>query len=336
MRRVRRRRFLGASFIALCAGPLVGCALPGLPGQRAEKVYRIGVLTNRATDPAEAHLWEAFRLGLREHGWVEGENVKLEFRESEGDSARLPALAAELVRLQVDLILARSSIFVQPAKEATSTIPIVFVVHADPISTGHVASLAHPGGNVTGLANLQTTLGPKQLEILAAAVPTARRVAVLWDPDTPSHAPGLQALEEPARSIHIQLLPVPARNAAELEGAFARTIREGAQAVLVITSAVFFTERQRLGDLALAQRLPSMFGIKEAVEAGGLLSYAPSYADLYRRGAAYVDRIFRGANPADLPVEQATKFELVVNTNTARALGQVIPQAVLDQATEVL
>jgi putative ABC transport system substrate-binding protein len=311
-------------------------APPLAEAQQPRKVYRIGILTDKPSDPVETRLWHAFRLGLRERGWNEGGNLSIEFRGAEGNYARLPELAAELVRLKVDLIVARSSQFVQPAKEATSSIPIVFVVHADPEGTGHVASLARPGGNITGLANLQADLGPKMLDLLSAAVPGAKRIAVLWNPDTPSHTPTLKALTEAGRLLRLQLEPVGARTASELEGAFGAMARARAQAVLVIGSPVFTTARQRVAELALTHRLPTMLQTKEAVEAGGLMSYGPSFEDLYRRGAIYVDKILKGARPADLPVEQAAKFELVINAKTAKTLGLTIPPSVLVRADEII
>jgi putative tryptophan/tyrosine transport system substrate-binding protein len=304
--------------------------------QQPGKVYRVGILTDKASDPAEARLWQTFRLGLRELGWIEGGNILIEFRGAEGNYARLPELAADLVRLKVDLIVARSSQFVQPAKAATSSIPIVFLVHADPEGTGHVASLARPGGNITGLANLQTDLAPKELELLISAVPVAKRIAVLWNPDTPSHIPGLKAVEEAGRTLRVQLQAVGARTGAELAGAFSAMARARAQAVLVIGSPVFIAERQRVAQLAITHRLPTMLQTKEAVEAGGLMSYGPNFEDLYRRGAVYVDKILRGAKPADLPVEQPTKFELVINLKTAKALGLTIPPSVLGRADQVI
>jgi putative ABC transport system substrate-binding protein len=304
--------------------------------QQPGKVYRVGILTNNASDPAEARLWHAFRSGLRERGWIEGENVRLEFRGAEGNSARLPELAADLVRLKVDLIVARSSLFVQPAKEATSSIPIVFVVHADPVRTGHVTSLARPGGNITGLANLMTDLAPKGLELLSSAVPVAKRIAVLWSPDTPSHTPGLKAVEQAGRTLQVQVQPVGARTAAELEGAFAAIASARVQAVQVLGSPMFFAERRRMAELAIKHRLPMMSDLREIVEAGGLMNYGPDFADLYRRGAIYVDKILKGAKPADLPVEQATRFELTINLKTARALGLTIPQSVLARADQII
>jgi ABC-type uncharacterized transport system substrate-binding protein len=326
---MNRRAFLSGAG-ALLAAPLGGEA------QQPGKVYRIGVLTNKASDPAEARLWQAFRSGLRERGWIEGQNILIEFRAAEGNTARLPELAADLVRLKVDLIVARASIWVQPAKEATSSIPIVFLTHADPVGTGHVASLARPGGNITGLAVLMTDLAPKGLELLVSAVPVAKRIAVLWNPDAPSHPQALKALEDAGRALRVQLQAVGARTAGELEGAFAAMDRARAKAVLVLATALFLAERQRVAELAIKHRLPTMSNFKDAVEAGGLMSYSPNWDDLYRRGAIYVDKILKGAKPADLPVEQATKFELVINLKTAKALGLTIPPSLLQRADQVI
>jgi putative ABC transport system substrate-binding protein len=243
---------------------------------------------------------------------------------------------ADLVRIRVDLIVARSSAWVQPAKEATSSIPIVFLTHADPVGSRHVASLARPGGNITGLAVLMTDLAPKELELLSTAVPVAKRIAVLWSPDTPSHPPALKAVEEAGRTLRVQVQAVGARTAAELEGAFAAMARARAQAVMVLGNPLFFAERQRVAELAIKHRLPTMSNLKDIVEAGGLMSYSPNWDDLYRRGAVYVDKIFKGAKPADLPVEQATKFELVINLKTAKALGLTIPQSVLARADQII
>ncbi len=327
---ISRRAFLGSVAGGLLTAPV------GTEAQQPGKVYRVGILTNKASDPAEARLWQAFRSGLRERGWIEGQNILIEFRAAEGNTARLPELAAELVRLKVDLIVARASIFVQPAKEATSSIPIVFLTHADPVRTGHVASLARPGGNITGLAVLMTDLAPKGLELLISAVPVAQRIAVLWNPDTPSHTPALKAVEEAERMLRVQLQPVGARTAAELEGAFAAMARARAQAVLVLGASLFLAERQRVAELAIKHRLPTMSMLKDVVDTGGLMSYSPNYDDLYRRGAIYVDKILKGAKPADLPVEQPTKFELVINLKTAKALGLTIPPSLLQRADEII
>jgi putative tryptophan/tyrosine transport system substrate-binding protein len=323
-------RLVAALSLGLFAEPLVA------EGQQAGKVYRVGTLGERSSDPAEARLWQIFRQSLRERGWIEGGNILIEQRWADGDAARLPELAADLVRLKVDLIVARSSPYVRAAKAATSSIPIVFVVHADPVGTGHVVSLARPGGNITGLSLLQTDTSPKGLELLISAIPGANRIGLLWNPDNPSHTPGLKALDEAVRTRGIQLQPVAARTATDLEGAFSTMSRARAQAVLVLASQFFFAERQRVAELAVAHRLPTMFGVKEAVEAGGLMSYGPDYGDLFRRAAIYVDKILRGAKPGELPVEQASKFELVINLKTAKALGVKIPQSLLLRADQVI
>ena len=315
--------------VSLSAAPLVAEAQAG-------KVYRIGILGESASDPSEARLWQTFRLGLRDLGWIEGRNILIESRWNEGDSARLPELAADLVRLRVDLIVTRGSTYVQGARTATSSIPIVFTMHADPIGTGHVVSLARPGGNITGLALLQTEINRKGFEILVSAVPMAKRIAVLWNPGTPSHTPGLKAVEESARTLRVQLQAVVARTGADLESAFSAMAREHAHAVMVLSFGPYTAARQFLAELAIKYRLPTMFAVRDHVEAGGLMSYGPDYSELVRRGAVYVDKILKGAKPADLPVEQPTKFELVINLKTAKALGLTIPQSILVRADEII
>jgi putative ABC transport system substrate-binding protein len=316
--------------IALLVAPLAAGAQP------AGKVYRIGILGDRAADANEIRLWQTFRAGLAERGWNDGVNIRIEYRWAEGDAARLPELAADLVRLKPDLLATRGSLFTGALKAATSSIPIVVVAHADPVGTGHVASLARPGGNVTGMAVLQTELGPKGLELLHAVVPAATRIAVLWHPGTPSAAPGLKALEEPARLLRLQLQPVGARTAGELEGAFSTMARDGAQAVLVFNTPPFIMARQRLAELAAAHRLPTMFQGRTFVEAGGLMSYYPNHEETWRHATVDVDKSLRGAKPADLPVEQVTKLELVINLKTARALGLEVPATLLARADEVI
>jgi len=327
---MNRRAFLGTLTGSLLAAPLAAEA------QQAGRVYRIGVLMNKASDPAESRQWQGLWLGLRERGWIEGENLLIELREAEGNSSRVPELAADLVRRKMDLIVTRGSLFTGAVKAATSSIPIVFIAHADPVGTGHVASLARPGGNITGLAILQTELGAKGLEILRSVGPTVTRIAVLWHPGTPSAAPGLKALEEPARRLRLELQPVGARSAAELEGAFAAMARGRAHGVLVLATPIFFGERQRLGELAIAHRLPTMFQIRDYAEAGGLMSYGADLADLYRRAAIPVDKILKGAKPGDIPIEQPTKFELIINLKTAKALGLAIPPSLLQRADQVI
>ena len=324
-----RRAFL-AGAAALLAAPLAAVAQP------AGKVYRIGILGDKAADSNEILLWQTFREGLREHGWNEGVNIRIESRWVEGNVARLPEVAADLVRLKPDLIATRGSLFTGALKAATSSIPIVFVGHADPVETGHVASLARPGGNITGMAVLQTDLGPKGLELLHSVVPAAARIAVLWHPGTPSAIPGLKALEEPARLLRLQLQPVAARTAGELDSAFSTMARGGAQAVLVLSTPPFITARKRIAELAIAQRLPTLVQGRQFVEAGGLVSYYHNNVDTWRRATSYVDKILRGAKPEDLPVEQVTKFELLINLKTAKALGLTIPQSLLLRADQVI
>src|SRR5215475_7493169 len=319
--------------IGLAVVLAVSLALAPLSAEaQAGKVYRIGILGESASDPSEARLWQTFRLGLRDLGLIEGRNILIESRWNEGDSARLPELAADLVRFRVDLIVTRGSTYVQAARAATSSIPIVFTMHADPERTGHVASLARPGGNITGLSIQMTDLNVKGLEILIAAVPKAKRIAVLGSPDMPSYAPSVKALQEAARPFQLQLRTVVARTGADLENGFSAIARERAQAVVVLGFGPYMAARERLAELALRYRLPTFFSWRDHVEAGGLMSYGPDLTDLLRRAAIYVDKILKGAKPADLPVEQPTKFELVINMKTAKALGLTIPQSVLLRA----
>ena len=327
MDQVRRRRFLiGAG--ALLAAPLAAVA------QQAGKVYRVGFLWDSPAMFPDA--MQAFRGGLRDRGWVEGRNIVIEHRWTEGRYDRLQQLAEELVRLKVDVIIAPSSIYTGAAKRATSTIPIIFMSHADPIGSGHVSNLARPDGNITGLALMMTETNAKLLELLKEAVPGLSHVAVLWDPATPSHGPGLKAVEAASRTLGLRLKAMPVRSTTEFEGVFAAMVRERVGGVLVLSTPLFIAEARQLAELAIKHKLPTMFGPRSHVESGGLLSFGPDRADLWRRGAVYVDRILKGAKPADLPVQQPTKFELVINLKTAKALGITIPQSVLLRADEVI
>ena len=245
-------------------------------------------------------------------------------------------LAEELVRLKVDIIMAPSSVYTGAAKRATSTIPIIFLSHADPLSTGHVKTLARPGGNATGLTVMMTETSVKGLELFKEAVRGLARVAVVWDPATPSHGPGLKAVEAAGALLGLRIQSVAVRSASEYESAFSTMIRERADGVLVLPTPLFIAGAKPLADLALRHKLPSLFGPKHHVAAGGLMSYSPHRPDLWRRGAVFVDKILKGARPADLPVERATRFELVINTRTAKALGVKIPPAVLARADEVI
>jgi putative ABC transport system substrate-binding protein len=323
-----RRTFLATVISGSLAPSLAALA------QQAGKVYRIGFVWD--TPAVWPHALEAFRQGLRDLGWIEGRNIIIEYRWAEGRFDRLGGLMEELVQLKVDLIVAPTSIYTGAAKRATSTIPIVFVSHADPIGSGHVASLARPGANATGLTIIMSETMAKSLELLKATIPGLTRVAVIWDPATPSHVPGVKALEAVVGTLGLRLQALAVRGATEFDTAFSAIVRERAGAVLVLSTPLFMGEAKQLAELALTHKVPTMFGPREHVEAGGLLSYGPDRADLYRRAAAYVDKILKGANPANLPVQQATKFELVINLKTAKALGLTIPQAVLLRADEVI
>jgi putative ABC transport system substrate-binding protein len=325
---VRRRGFI-AGLWGVAAG------WPALPGaQQAPTVRRIGFLWENAAVFPDAIA--AFREGLRELGYVEGENVTIEFRWAEGKPERMRELAGELVRLGVDVIIAPSSVYTEAVRTVTSTVPIVFLSHADPLGSGHVASLGRPGGNITGLSIMMTETNVKGLELFKEAIPGLARVAVIWDPATPSHGPGLKAVEAAGPSLGLGIVPVAVRDAAEFDRAFTEIAREGADGILVLSTPLFIAGAKRLAELALAHRLPSLFGPKHHVVAGGLMSYSPDRPDLYRRGAIFVDRILRGASPGDLPVEQPTKFELVINLITAKALGIEMPAALLARADEVI
>jgi putative tryptophan/tyrosine transport system substrate-binding protein len=323
---MRRREFI-AGLAGAAALPLAARAQqPAMP-----------VIGFMGPAPAAAYLprLEALRAGLRDLGYVEGKNIVIEFRWA-GRVEQLPEMAAELVRMKVDLILVSSSTYVEPARQATKTIPIVFALDADPVGLGHVASLARPGGNITGLSTLLTDLATKELEILKEAVPQTTRIGILWNPTTPSHGPAVQAVEAVGEKLGVQLRLVPARTVQEFDGAFSTMTRERMGGFLVIASPLSFSQRAPLAELALKHRLPGMFGSKENVEAGGLMSYGVDYNDLHRRAALYVDKILKGVKPADLPVEQASKYELIINLKTAKALGLTIPETLLATADEVI
>jgi putative ABC transport system substrate-binding protein len=324
-----RRQFIGALAGGLVAVPLAAGA------QQVAKVPRIGFLSSRS--PAEtAPYSEAFRQGLRELGYVEGQNVAVEYRYAEGRPEGLPALAAELVRLKVDVIVTTSAPAPEAARQATRTIPIVFAVTGDPVAEGLVATVAHPGGNITGLASLGPELAGKQLELLKDVVPKISRMAVLQNPNQPAHPLALRQAESAARALRVQLQVLAARSAVEIDAAFAAMRSQRVGGVVVLRDSVFFNQRAQIVALAAKSRLPAVYGFKEMAEAGGLMAYGASLPPMFRRAATYVDKILRGAKPADLPVEQPTKFELVVNLKTAKALGLTIPQSLLLRADEVI
>jgi len=248
----------------------------------------------------------------------------------------MQALAEELVRLKVDVIVAPSSIYTEAAKQATSTIPIVFMSHADPLGAGHVANLAYPGGNATGLSLMMRETTVKGLELFKEVVPTLSRVAVIFDPATPSHRPSLKAAEAAGPKLSLRIQPVPVRSATEYESAFSSIVRERADGVLVLSTPLFIAGAKQLAHLATAHKLPSLFGPSHNVQAGGLMSYSPDRAEQWRGAAIYVDKILKGAKPADLPVQQPTKFELVINLKTANALSLTVPPSLLSRADKVI
>ena len=304
--------------------------------QQAPKIAKIGVLVP-STPAATAHLIEAFRQGLREHGYVDGKNFVLEPRYGEARAERLPELARELVSLKVDVIVTTIDTAIAAVKRETQTIPIVMVSSTDPVGTGFVASLARPGGNVTGLSRDLPELSGKRLELLREAVPRLSRVAFIWNPGVAGAALEYKETEGAARSLRLSLQSVEVSRADDLNRAFSAVTKGRAEALILAGSnPVLFANRDQLVSFAQRNRLPSMFPIKEFVDAGGLISYGASNVDQWRRAATYVDKILKGAKPADLPVEQPTKFELVINLKTAKALGLTIPQTILLRADEVI
>ncbi len=303
--------------------------------QQPGKMARIGWLSSGST-ASHGLLIDGFREGLRELGYTERKNIAIEYRWAEGRLDRLPQLAAELVQLKVQVLVTAGSPGILAAKRATTTIPIVMAVGGDPVGAGFVASLARPGGNITGLSNLAEDLIAKLLELLKEAVPRASRVAVLSNPGNPAHAAFRREIQTAAQVLGVTLLPVEARAPNDYEGAFAAMGRERAGALVVLPDPMSLTERRRITDLAARSRLPAIYGFKEEAEAGGLMSYGVSLRWSYHRAATYVDKILKGAKPADLPVEQPTRFELVINLKTAKALGITFPRSILIRADQVI
>src|SRR6266436_9618559 len=309
-----RRAFLAGTGAVLLAAPLVAEA------QQAAKVPRIGFLSPLSpTDNPD--LLEAFRQGMRELGYADGQTIAIEYRFAERQPERLPALAAELVRLKVDVIVTGGPPAPEAVKQATSTIPIVFALAGDPVTEGLVASLARPGGNITGLTNIAAELVGKQLELLKEVAPKVSRVAVLQNPSNHTHPFVLQQAEGAARALGLQLHILEAGSPAEIDAAFAAMRSQRAGGILVLRDPLFLTQRTQIAALAAKSRLPVVYGFREEAEAGGLMAYGANVPLMYRRAATYVDKILKGAKPGDLPVEQPTKFELVINLKTAKALG---------------
>ena len=319
-----RRRFLLTSLAATLAAPI------GAGAQQAGKVARIGFLVTSSAG-SNPHRLEVFRKGLREHGYVEGKNIVFDYRYAEGNLNRLPDLAAELVALKVDVIVTAGEPGIRAAKRATTIIPIVFPATLDPVAAGLVESLARPGQNVTGLSIVGPELDGKRLELLKEAVPKTSRVAVLFGPAYPP-----KEREIAAQALGIQIISLRVREVGDFEPAFATARKKNVDALLTSPSPLLNNVRERIVEFAAKNRLPAMYGGPEFVEAGGLMSYAPSYTDLFHRAATFVSKILKGAKPADLPVEQPTKFELVINLKTAKALGLTIPPSLLARADQVI
>lgn len=329
-RRITRRAFVRD--IAAVVGSL------GLPAntyaQQTPSPRRIGVLLV-GFSPDNKHV-KQFRQGLKGAGYTEGRDVVIEWRSAEGDYAKVPALAADLVRSKVDVIVVDSTVAARAAKHATSTIPIVMAIVADPVGSGLVPNLARPGGNVTGLSQMIAELHAKRLQLLKEVIPRLKRVALLWNPATQWHAKVVGGLKEVAPSLSIELKVVGASTPIEFDSAFAAFARADVQALYVIEDAFFFAHRATLLKMASKIRLPGTFGAREFADEGGLMAYGTDLGDLWLRSAAYVDKILKGAKPADLPIEQPTKFEFVVNLKTAKALGIIIPESILLRADEVI
>jgi putative ABC transport system substrate-binding protein len=330
----RNMRCSTAGLIATIAFAVLS-APPRAPAQQPGKVPRIGFLSAEA-GAATADLTEAFQQGLHDLGYAEGQNIVIVYRFAQGKYERLPDLAAELVRLKVDVIVAVATPAAQAAKSAAGPIPIVFTIVGDPVASGLVRSLAQPGGNVPGLSVVATDLSGKRLELLKEMVPGVSRVAVLWDPGQPVGALLLKETEAAARALGRQLQPVEARGHDDFQRALSTIKKMRAGGLVVLPSQPFAAHRHRLADLLIKERLPAVFVRRDYVEAGGLMSYSAKFGDSYRRAAYYGGKILKGAKPADLPVEQPMRFELVINMKTAKALGLTIPQSVLIRADHMI
>jgi ABC-type uncharacterized transport system substrate-binding protein len=323
------------AFLVVIAGG-VGAAPLAAEGQQAGKAVRIGLLDSGASDPSSDVRWKAFRERLRALGYVEGQTVIFEPRWANGQMARLPSLAAELINIKVDIVVTASTEAALVAKRATSSIPIVTATGVDPVGLGLVATLARPGGNVTGVISLASELAGKRLELLKQLIPRASRVAILRDPDNRASALDMRDTETAARPVGVVLHSVGVRGPKDFDAAFLAIKRARAEAVILLGNTEFIADCRHLAELALMHRLPMMAQSAEYVQAGVLVSYGTDYPDLFRRAAAYVDKILKGAKPADLPIEQPTKFELVINYKTAKAIGITIPPSLLQRADEVI
>ena len=325
---ISRRRFTGLVGGAAAAWPFAAQAQPG-------KVHRIGFLGN-STAALEANLIGPFREGLRAHGYEEGRNLRIEYRWAEGNYDRFPKLIAELLALNVEVLVTAGTPPTLAIKRATSTVPLVMIAVGDPIGSGIVQSLAHPGGNITGLSSIAPELEGKRLELLREIIPQLSHVAVLWNPLNPFHKASLQHARDAAQVLKIKILAVVIKATDDLDGAFKTIENDRPEALLILADRVFLHNRVRLMEFATRHRLPSVNAYHELVEAGGLMSFGPSYEDMHRRAAEFIDKILKGAKPGDLPVELPTKFTLVVSVKAAKALGITVSESFLLRADQVI
>ena len=325
---MNRRTFLCGLTLGVFGAPLAAQAQTG-------KLYRVGFLGN-TTAALEANLVGPFRQGLRDLGYVEGQNIVIEYRWAEGNYDRLPALIGELIAQKVDVIVTAGTPATLAVKKATSLVPLVMVAVGDPVGTGVVPSLNRPGGNITGLTSISPEMDGKRLELLREVVPSVSHVAVLWNAASPLQAVAEKQTQAAAQVLRMKVLSLGVRTLGEIDAALATIVREKPAALLVLADRLFLQHRAHIMDFATQQRLPGVHAYRELVEVGGLMSFGPSYADMHRRAAYFVDRILKGAKPADLPVERPGLFELVINLKAAKALGLTIPQSVLLRATEVI
>lgn len=325
-----RRRIIVALGIGLVAAPLAALAQP-----RPAKVSRVGYIDTSSADIANIRL-DRLRAGLRDLGHVEGRNLVLEVRWAETRYERLPALAVELLQQRVEVIVAAGPAAIQAVQRATTSVPVVVAASGDPIIFGFVQSLARPGGNITGVSSVGTDLSSKYLELLRMAIPSLSTVAMVVNPGHPGHRDYLSNVQTAARMASVRVVPIPAGTVSHIEAAFGVIKHERAAALIVPGDGLFFAQARRIAELAVQQRLPTLFSTREPVQAGGLMSYGPNLAEQFYRAATYVDRILKGANPADLPVEQPTTIELVINLKTARAIGLTVSSELALRADAVL
>lgn len=324
-------------FVALLGGAASAAALHSLAtwAQPPAKIWRVGFIVGGEATPAESP-YNGFVQGMREHGYTEGKDFVIEWRSAQGHYEQFPVAARELIRQNVDVIVLSTSAAVRPVQQVTGSVPIVMAYSTDPVGTGFVDSLSHPGGNITGLAGSSDDISPKQIELILRAVPNLSRIGVLGNPDNPDYSPILKRTEAAARNVGIAAFPAEARSQEELDLAFAKLVEAHVQAVKIFPDALFFAQRSQIANLAFKYQLPSISVQRECAEAGGLMSYGEHLQDFFRRAAAFVDKIFKGAKPRDLPVEQPAKFEFVLNLRTAHLFGIEIPPTLLALADEVI